>query len=157
MAKTVSMLITEVSYWNNQPLYFRYRLTRDGILWVVTRGQARCEVGQPLGCLVKYLAYSVNVIANGRAFLFVIVEQINWVEHIQIVNLALYRQQQTIVNAFANDGEVNIRSGTEVAFRPGAEYQNLLDVSMTAKNIRFRGKKWEILLFLAVFQATFWL
>ena len=34
-----------------------------------------CHLG--LGCLVKYLANSVNVIANGRAFLFVIVEQVN--------------------------------------------------------------------------------
>ena len=92
--------------------------------------------------LVKHLADPVDVVADGRAFLLLVVEQVNRVKHFKVVNLALYRQQQIVVNILANDGKVDVGACTIIAFRPGTENQNLLDVRMTAKHIlQFRDNR----------------
>ena len=43
--------------------------------------------------------------------------------------------EEAIVDALTNDCKVDIRACTVIAFRPRAEYQNLLDVRMTAEDI----------------------
>jgi hypothetical protein len=40
-----------------------------------------------------------------------------------------------IKNILANNGKVDVGACTVIAFRPGAENQDLLDVRMTAKHI----------------------
>ena len=54
----------------------------------------RCfGVETALCCLVEYLAYSVDMVSNGSAFLLLIGNQIDRIEQLQVVNLALYVQQ----------------------------------------------------------------
>ena len=46
-----------------------------------------------LCCLVEYLAYSVDRVSNGSAFLLLIVNQVDRIKQFQVINLTLYVQQ----------------------------------------------------------------
>ena len=64
---------------------------------------------------VEHLAYTINVVADGRTSFFLIVQQVNGIEEFQIVNLAKDGEQLVVVNVVADDSQVDIRAGTVVA------------------------------------------
>lgn len=82
----------------------------------------RCfGVETALCCLVEYLAYPVDMVSNGSTLLLLIVNQVDRIKQFQVINLTLYVNKLSVVHVMGYYCQVNIRTGTIVALRPGAE------------------------------------
>ena len=88
-----------------------------------------------LRSLVENLSYSVNMVANRRASLFAVVQQVDGIKQLQIVDFAQDGQNLIVIDMVANNRQIDVRTFTIVSFRPWAENQNLLDVRMPPKHI----------------------